>query len=409
MKWSCVKLKRAAITIKGKKPSQVTDSPTENCKIPYVTIEAFESGQAKQWGMNSGNEIMTRKGELLIVWDGSRFGLVGKSIGGILGSTLAVIRPKTIIETNYLYYLLQSKYEVLRTVKRGSGIPHLDGQHLNNLLIPIPPPSEQRRIVEILDQADALRKKRAEAGAKATRILPALFYKMFGDPATNPMGWPVIIGKKMFDKIGYGVGSPPPFSKDGIPFLRAGNIKPSGIKRENLVFFEAKYASSIARSRVSTGDVIIVRRGAYTGDCAVIPEEYDGAYVGYDLICQPNEETNPHWFAAAWNYPTVWQRIENIRKRAAQQGLNKEQIESFSLPRPPRDKQDIFASRVRSLSEYSNKQEKIVWKLETLFQTLLHRAFSGDLTAKWREAHLEELLGEMEEQAKMLNSQNKFS
>ena len=55
----------------------------------------------------------------------------------------------------------------------------------------VPSVSEQRRIVEILDQADTLRKKRAEADAKASRILPALFYKMFGDPATNPKGWAV--------------------------------------------------------------------------------------------------------------------------------------------------------------------------------------------------------------------------
>jgi type I restriction enzyme S subunit len=41
-------------------------------------------------------------------------------------------------------------------------------------------------------------------------------------------------------------------------------------------------------------------------------------------------------------------------------------------------------------------------KIESLFSTLLYRAFSGDLTAKWREAHMKELLAEMEEQAKVL-------
>jgi type I restriction enzyme, S subunit len=54
--------------------------------------------------------------------------------------------------------------------------------------LPLPPLSEQRRIVEILDQADALRRKRTEADAKAERILTAVFYEMFGDPATNPNG-----------------------------------------------------------------------------------------------------------------------------------------------------------------------------------------------------------------------------
>ena len=55
--------------------------------------------------------------------------------------------------------------------------------------MPLPPLSEQRQIVAILDQADALRKKRAEADAKADRILDCLFIRMFGDPEINSMGW----------------------------------------------------------------------------------------------------------------------------------------------------------------------------------------------------------------------------
>jgi len=38
--------------------------------------------------------------------------------------------------------------------------------------------------------------------------------------------------------------------------------------------------------------------------------------------------------------------------------------------------------------------------LETLFQTLLHRAFAGSLTAKWRESHAQELLQEMKHQTR---------
>ena len=72
---------------------------------------------------------------------------------------------------------------------RGANYPAVTDAVVRKATIPLPPLSEQRRIVEILDQADALRKKRAEADAKADRILPALFIKMFGDPSTNPRGW----------------------------------------------------------------------------------------------------------------------------------------------------------------------------------------------------------------------------
>ena len=324
----------------------------------------------------------------------------------IASTGFCVLRPKPeVIDGKYLFYysLTASFVDTLSAKVRGAHYPAVSDRDVKEIELPLPTISEQRRIVEILDQADALRKKRAEADAKAARILPALFYKMFGDPATNPKGWPLLSGKEMFAKIGYGVGSPPPFAdKGGIPFLRAGNIKPAGIKRDKLVFFDPKHKSSIARSRVNKGNVIVVRRGAYTGDCAVIPEEFDGAYVGYDLICRPNEKTNPHWFAAAWNYPTIWQRIKNIRKRAAQQGLNKDQIASFTLPRPPKEKQDEFACKVRFFSVLNSAKEKCNNELNKLFEILLHRAFTSDLTARWREAHMKELLAEMEGQAKAL-------
>jgi type I restriction enzyme S subunit len=257
--------------------------------------------------------------------------------------------------------------------------------------------------VELLEQADALRQKRAEADALADRILPALFHKLFGDPATNPKSWPEANGSQIFSEIRYGVGTPPPFADTGIPFLRAGNIDHGTFVPKNLVFFAPEFESSIGRSHVSTGDVVIVRRGAYTGDCAVIPAAFDGAYVGYDLICVPSITTNPDWFCSAFLYPTIWQRVDAIRSRAAQQGLNKEQILSFSLPYPPKHLQDRFSHLAKAVRAQRSQASDSKTKLDTLFATMLHRAFTGELTAQWREAHLKELLAEMEQQAKALN------
>ncbi len=208
---------------------------------------------------------------------------------GIATTELVPLRPrKDLLDRRYLTYYLRSNHFLgfANVAVAGVKMPRIIMTKFWKHRIPLPPLFEQHRIVEILDQADALRKKRADADAKAARILPALFYKMFGDPATNPKGWQLVKGEKIFSKIGYGVGSPPPFSDKGIPFLRAGNIKPWGIKKENMALFDSQHKSSIARSQVFAGDVIIVRRGAYTGDCVVIPEEFDGAFVGYDLICR---------------------------------------------------------------------------------------------------------------------------
>jgi restriction endonuclease S subunit len=67
-------------------------------------------------------------------------------------------------------------------VKRGATVHSIDVSKLQQIKIPFTAKSEQLRIANILDQADTLRKKRAQADIKTAQILPALFYRLFGDP-----------------------------------------------------------------------------------------------------------------------------------------------------------------------------------------------------------------------------------
>ncbi|MCG8368836.1 MAG: restriction endonuclease subunit S [Pseudanabaenales cyanobacterium] len=105
------------------------------------------------------------------------------------GSTeFHVLRPRESVLSHYLYYFIRQPSFRTHAKQRMSGAvgqQRVPVDFMKNYTIPLPPISEQRRIVEILDQADALRKKRAEADKIAERILPALFIKMFGDSATN--------------------------------------------------------------------------------------------------------------------------------------------------------------------------------------------------------------------------------
>src|SRR5581483_5867484 len=158
MEWLTPPVAQVVKVIKGKRPTHVENFPSETAPLPYITIEAFESGSPSQFASARNGEVITEDGDVLIVWDGARFGLVGLSPGGVLGSTLAKLKPLPMLDRKYLYYFLQTQYAYLRSVHRGSGIPHIDASHLGRCRIPLPPLSEQRRIVEILDQADRLRR-----------------------------------------------------------------------------------------------------------------------------------------------------------------------------------------------------------------------------------------------------------
>lgn len=70
-------------------------------------------------------------------------------------------------------------------------MPKISGAKLKAMTLPVPPLSERRRIVDILDKADVLRRKRTETISLSDALLRSVFLEMFGDPVTNPKGWEV--------------------------------------------------------------------------------------------------------------------------------------------------------------------------------------------------------------------------
>lgn len=143
--WEVVKLGEIAESEKGKKPKNENNELTETFCYPYIDIEAFEKLNFKTY--TDGEKcVFCDENDFLMVWDGSRSGLVGKGVKGALGSTLVRIKlPK--MNNRYAYYFLQSKYLQINTRAKGSGTPHVDPDLLWNYDFPIPPLNEQNRIV----------------------------------------------------------------------------------------------------------------------------------------------------------------------------------------------------------------------------------------------------------------------
>ena len=94
----------------------------------------------------------------------------------------------------------------------------------------------------------------------------------------------------------------------------------------------------------------------------------------------------------------------SIRTTAGQSNINTKGLRLIPIPLPPVERQQDFHWKVESILQLKRSAQRTKSRLESMFHTLLHNAFSGELTAKWREAHTEELLAEMEHQAKVLDN-----
>lgn len=318
-----------------------------------------------------------------------------------IDTTYFIRHNPQITNLRWLYYLLI--FNRLERLNKTTGVPGLNRNDVYREPCILPPPSEQRRIVEILDEADRLRRLRREADAKAARILPILFLKMFGDPATNPKGWP----RRELREFVKPISRKNPALKPDQPFQYldiAGIDGNQGMVVESRTIL-GREAPSRARQEIKWRDVVVSTVRPYLRATALVPQFLDDeiASTGFCVLRSHNS------FGFGWLYALtrqMWFTEQlNIRARGASYpAVTDNDIFSLIIPLPNDENLlsafDSLIADIQSLYEQAHRASD---HIEKLFSLLLERAFSGQLTAKWREAHIKELLAEMEQQARLLN------
>lgn len=318
-------------------------------------------------------------------------------------------RPKLLLRP-YLKFYLRSRAFVAEASQFVAGVkmPRIMMDKLWSHELPLPPPLEQWRIVEILDQADSLRRERAEADAKAERILPALFYSIFGEPATNPKRWTPLTLDDVVTDTQYGTSQKAHENGRGIAVIRMNNIDRAGrLDLADLKYVELEEAELRALT-LEPGDLLFNRTnsrelvgktGLWSGDLEAVP-------ASYLIRARVNRsEVLPEYVWAWMNTPYMKQILFGKARRAiGMANINSRELRSLPILKPPRDLQIRFAAQLKAMLEIDAQRACAALRLNRLFDTLLHRAFTGELTAKWRAAHAKELLAEMEEQARLLNA-----
>jgi type I restriction enzyme S subunit len=330
---------------------------------------------------------------------------------GIATTELVPLRPrKDLLDRRYLTYYLRSNHFLgfANVAVAGVKMPRIIMTKFWKHRIPLPPLSEQHRIVEILDQADALRKRRAEADAKAARILPALFYKMFGDPATNPRRWSV---KKLGDPQVTTVN--PKFSSAGVSDNTQFSFLPMADVDEvwgRIIGKQVRSYSDVARGFTSfqDNDVLFAKITPcmQNGKAAIARNLVNGRGFGSTEfhVLRASALSTPEWLYVLMRLPWFRKQAESsFTGTVGQQRVPTDFLANYTIGCPPIELQQKFAKAVLCFQEWVDQTDRSRRCLENIFSVLLHRAFTGDLTAKWRVAHMRELLAEMEAQAKALD------
>ncbi len=145
-----------------------------------------------------------------------------------IGRGLAAIRPDgDVALRDFVRWAIVSRTDELIRKAQGSTFEAIGQNDLKSLRVPLPPLAEQRRIAGILNRAAHIQRLRARATDHLRSLVPALFAQTFGDPAANPMGWPLA---RLGDVAAVAAaGDPAPqepeaFASDGPLFVRMQDV-----------------------------------------------------------------------------------------------------------------------------------------------------------------------------------------
>lgn len=295
-----------------------------------------------------------------------------------IDTTYYVVMKKPL-DMRWTYFLLT--HLQLHQLATTTGVPGLNRNDVYNLEISLPPLSAQKRIVDILDQADRLRRLRDESDTKAARILPALFIKMFGDPATNPMGWPVMRFEEACDsRLGKMLDRKQQTGRHSRPYLRNANVYWNRLELDEV--FEMDFdKQSREEFRLRKGDVLICE-GGEVGRCAIWNNELPECYFQKALHrARPYPGVATSEFIA-YLFLLLSQRgaLLDATSKVTFSHLTGVKLKALQIPVPPFALQEEFSVQVRATNTVLDKTVLAPNRMSSLFSRLLQHVFSGTVS-----------------------------
>lgn len=305
--------------------------------------------------------------------------LVGADLIGATASTgFTVLRPSTALDANYLFQWVRSPNFVAEMVRKATGAsyPAISDAIVFTSEIPLPPLVEQRRIVSVLDEADALTAKCRQSLLNVNNLPQAIFIDMFGDPVTNERHLPL----KPLEELGVldrGVSKHRPRNDPRLlggkhPLIQTGDVANSGgtIRAYSTTYSEL----GLQQSRlwpVGTLCITIAANIAKTG-ILTFPACFPDSVVGFTAD-EPTTAYVKTWFLF------MQKTLEAAAPMSAQRNINLAILRSLPVPVPPLRERKDFSDRVTQVELTRDSLTSSLEDLQELFGAFQHQAFSGQL------------------------------
>jgi type I restriction enzyme, S subunit len=389
--WTTAQFDQVAEVITGSTPSTAIRAYYDG-PIPFVTpadldkCEPIEQAKSSLTELGAQQARLVPKGTVLVCCIGATIGKIG-----IAGRQVAtnqqinsLVFDSSKVDYRYGYFYCQTLKDFIRQSGTSTTLPILNKSRFSKIEIPLPPLSEQRRIADILDKADTIRRKRKEAVEVAEGLITSAFIHMFGDVGNNPKSWPTATIGELTSLVTSGVtprGGSTVYLEDGPYFIRSQNVLMNRLDLTHVACLPDDIHESMSRTKVFMGDVLLNITGASIGRVTWV-ESLDREANVNQHVCIIRPDTNKvaaPYVSVALSLPASQVMINRVQSGASRQGLNHQQVRSFELPVPPRNKQTEFEHIVQKIRLTSENAYLANTQSSVLFNTLVQRAFKGEL------------------------------
>ncbi len=366
--------------------SKISDLEKSNDGYIYKTEEHISTE-----GLKSINNRFFKKGTLLL----AMYGSVGKTaIAKIdLSTNQAIlginIQDETKLDIRYLRFWFTTIKEQLLNRAVGAALANISLGIVKDLEIPLPPLPTQQKIATILDKADELRQYNKKLIEKYDALTQSLFLEMFGDPVKNEKGWEITTFSKILSKIESGWSpvceNKPRNNNNEWAVLKLGSVSYGTYNSKENKKYEFEVPIAKLDCEVKKGDLLFTRKNTYhMVGTTVFVYDTEPRLLLPDTVFRLiylKEKANPLFLYYLLNHNKFSAEIQSLASgtSGSMPNISKAKLQSKETILPPVNLQNQFAERAQLIETQKQQAQEALVKSEALFQSLLQRAFKGEL------------------------------
>lgn len=320
---------------------------------------------------------------------------------GVCSTEIIPINAEPLCSNKYIFYWLKSSIflRYVNDVSYGVNMPRLGTSDGNRAPFRLAPLAEQKVIAEKLDtllaQVDSAKVRLEQITKILKRFRQSVLSAAVSGKLTEewrgtatPNNWKKGILKNFIKKPSYGTSAKS--QREGlIPVLRMGNLQSGKLDWSDLVYTSDE--NEIDKYNLMAGDILFNRTNSpeLVGKTSIYRGERGAIYAGYLIKVQCLEELNPEYLNYHLNSYIAKQYCHEVKSDGvSQSNINAQKLAAYPLEVPPIEEQAEIVRRVEQLFAYADTIEKQVQntleRVNNLTQSILAKAFRGELTAQWR-------------------------